>query len=148
VNPITGEELGPWAYGFTVVAAALPVVSGHTVARIVGKGADEVLEVGVVAARKEVASTRHVILDSADNGGYMVLLDDGSAYIGKGGTARARKSARRVSRLQDSPVDDIAHWPEPDDATGFAKEAELIESVGGVDAPGLLNKINSPGKSP
>jgi hypothetical protein len=76
----------------------------------------------------------------------MVLLDEGTAYIGKGGTSRARKSARRVSRQQDSPVDDIAHWPEADDVSSFAKEAELIESVGGLNAPGLLNKINSPGK--
>jgi RHS repeat-associated protein len=97
------------------------------------------------SATKSVGSTRHVDLDKADNGAYMVLLDDGSAYIGKGGSTRARKSARRESRGQNSPVDDIAHWPEVDDTSAYSKEAELIESVGGLNAPGLLNRINSPG---
>jgi RHS repeat-associated protein len=101
-----------------------------------------------VAARgtRAVGSTRHIHLNPADNGAYMVLLEDGTAYIGKGGTARARQSARRASRQQNSPVDDIAHWATPDDASAFAKEAELIKSVGGKDASGLLNIINSPGK--
>jgi RHS repeat-associated protein len=63
VNPITGEELGPWGYGLTVVAAALPVVSGHTVARILGKGADEVLDVGANLGRRDVPRFR--IVDEA-----------------------------------------------------------------------------------
>jgi hypothetical protein len=45
-NPRTGKEVGPWEYGVTVVAAALPVVSGHTVARVLGKGIDETIEAG------------------------------------------------------------------------------------------------------
>ena len=55
VNPITGEELGPWEYGLTVVAAALPVVSGHTVARIVGKAAGEGLETGTRLGRRSLS---------------------------------------------------------------------------------------------
>nr|WP_319491029.1 RHS repeat-associated core domain-containing protein [uncultured Desulfobacter sp.] len=120
---------------------------------LIGKGGkyglkygDEVVDVANKASKK-VGSTRHVNLNNADNGAYMILLDDGTAYIGKGGTKRARQSARRVSKQQNSPVDDIAHWAEPDDASAFAKEAELIESVGGKDAPGLLNVRNSPGKN-
>jgi hypothetical protein len=54
---------------------------------------------------------------------------------------------RRIhSRAQQSPVDDIAHYPEADDAAAFKKEAELIDDLGGIGARGLLNRINSPGK--
>jgi RHS repeat-associated protein len=57
-NPITGEYLGPWEYGLTVVAAALPVVSGHTVARIAGKGVDKAVEAGASLGRRDVPRFR------------------------------------------------------------------------------------------
>ncbi len=113
---------------------------------------ETVVEGSIEATAKDIVEetavgvTKHVGLDKADNGAYMVLLEDGNAYIGKGGTTRARKSARKHSNQQNSAVDDIAHWPEVDDASAFVKEAELIESVGGKDAPNLLNQIDSPGK--
>ncbi len=90
-----------------------------------------------------VGSTRHVEIPPAENGAYFGMLENGKAYVGKGPPSRARKSLRKKSREQNSPVDDIAHYPE---AASFAKEAELIEDLGGLDAPDLLNKINSPGK--
>jgi hypothetical protein len=76
----------------------------------------------------------------------MVMLENGKAYIGKGGSERAKSSARRVSREQNSIVSDVAHWSARTDASAFRKEAEMIDWVGGVGTDGLLNKINSPGK--
>jgi CCR4-NOT transcriptional regulation complex NOT5 subunit len=45
-----------------------------------------------------------------------------------------------------SPVDDIAYYQANSDSAAFLKEAELIEDMGGIGTPGLLNKINPPGK--
>ena len=93
-----------------------------------------------------VGSTRHIDIPDADNGAYFGMLENGKGYVGKGPPGRARTSLRAKSRQEKSPVDDIAHYPKPDDAAAFAKEAELIEDLGGIGAPNLLNKINSPGK--
>jgi RHS repeat-associated protein len=103
-------------------------------------------EGGGAAKSAPVGSTRHIDIPDAENGAYFGMLENGKAYVGKGPPSRARQSLRRKSREQQSPVDDIAHYPEADDAAAFKKEAELIEDLGGVDAPDLLNKRNSPGK--
>jgi len=93
-----------------------------------------------------LGSTRHVEIPDADNGAYFGMLQNGKVYVGKGPPSRARQSLRRKSREQMSPVDDIAYYPAQNDSEAFLKEAELIEELGGIGVPGLLNKLNSPGK--
>jgi len=93
-----------------------------------------------------LGSTRHIEIPDADNGAYFGMLQNGQVYVGKGPPSRARQSLRRKSREQMSPVDDIAYYPAQNDSEAFLKEAELIEDLGGIGVPGLLNKLNSPGK--
>jgi Pretoxin HINT domain len=101
---------------------------------------------GDAAKGTPIGSTRHVEIPEAENGAYFGMLENGKAYGGKGPPSRARKSLRRKSREHQSPVDDIAYYPEADDAAAFKREAELIEDLGGIGAPDLINQRNSPGK--
>jgi len=113
--------------------------AGCAVSGAAGKATD-------AATATPIGSTRHVEIPDAENGAYFGMLENGKAYVGKGPPSRARQSLRRKSREQQSPVDDIAYYPEADDAAAFKKEAQLIEDLGGLGAPDLLNQRKSPGK--
>jgi hypothetical protein len=93
-----------------------------------------------------VGQTRHVELKPAQNGQYRVDFDSGKVYVGKGGTGRARKSARQRSREHSDPVKDIVHNPADNDAEAFRLEAEELERYGGPGSSSNYNAINSPGE--
>lgn len=93
-----------------------------------------------------VGSTRHVKLQNADNGSYTVRFESGKGYAGKGGTNRARRSARQRSRANSDPVDSIDHTPAGSDAETFKQEAKRLQDLGGPESPNNYNEINSPGK--
>lgn len=95
-----------------------------------------------------IGSTRHINnLNRASNGTYRVTFKSGKVYIGKGGTSRARRSARQRSRDHSDPVESIEHWPADNDADAFRKEHELLTQAGGPTSNGNYNQINSPGKN-
>jgi len=97
-----------------------------------------------------IASTRHIKnLIKANNGTYIIRFKSGKFYVGKGGTSRARQSARDHSREYSDPVEVIAHKSAGNDADAFAKEHEWLTKMGGPGPGGkTYNKINSPGKNP
>jgi hypothetical protein len=94
----------------------------------------------------EVGTTRHVGLEKADQGSYTVEFESGKSYAGKGGTSRARRSARQRSREHSDPVKDIDHTVADTDAEAFVQEAERLDELGGPTDPSNYNKVNSPGK--
>jgi RHS repeat-associated protein len=93
-----------------------------------------------------IGSTRHIKLTKASNGSYTIEFDTGKGYAGKGGTTRARRSGRGLSREHDDPVKDIHHSPAETDTEAFRQEADRLEALGGPKSPNNYNKINSPGK--
>jgi RHS repeat-associated protein len=102
----------------------------------------------VARNKPPVGTTRHIPLEKADNGGYKVEFDSGTGYAGKGGTTRARKSARQHSRANDDPVKSIEHKPAANDSDAYKIEAKYLDELGGPQSPKNYNKRNSPGKSP
>jgi len=90
-------------------------------------------------------STRHIKLNPADNGSYIVNFSSGMKYVGKGGTGRSRKSAREHSRANSDPVAAIDHTPAASDKEAFLQEAARLDAIGGPSSPGNYNRINSPG---
>jgi len=95
--------------------------------------------------KAKVGSTRHIELEPASNGGYKVEFESGMGYAGKGGTSRARQSARRHSRANNDPEKNIDHFPADNDIDAFDIEATFLEELGGPNSPLNYNKINSPG---
>jgi hypothetical protein len=94
-----------------------------------------------------VGTTGHVQLEPAKNGSYTVEFESGKAYAGKGGTDRARRSARQRSRANNDPVKSIDHTPAPSDTEAFKQEAGRLKKIGGPESPDNYNQINSPGKN-
>jgi hypothetical protein len=98
-----------------------------------------------VPSGPNAGSTRHIELEHADNGGYKIEFDSGMGYAGKGGTSRARQSARRHSRENNDPVKKIDHFPADNDKDAFDIEATFLNELGGHKSPRNYNQIDSPG---
>lgn len=84
-------------------------------------------------------------MEPAGNGGYKIEFESGKGYAGKGGTKRARQSARRHSRANNDPVKKIDHFPADNDVDAFDIEATFLEELGGKLSPRNYNTNNSPG---
>jgi hypothetical protein len=97
-------------------------------------------------AESRIGSSKHIELEKADNGAYTIEFDSGKTYDGKGGTVRARRSARQRSRTNSDPVKDIKHTPADNGDDAYRMEAENLEQHGGPKSPNNYNEINSPGK--
>jgi hypothetical protein len=96
-----------------------------------------------------VGSTRHIKgLTKANNGTYKITFESGKTYVGKGGTSRARRSARQRSRDNSDPVKSIEHQAADNDFDAFKTEHDWLEATGGAgNAEKNYNQINSPGKT-
>jgi len=88
--------------------------------------------------------TSHILLKKAANGSYTVTFESGLKYHGKGGTARARKSARRMSRKHRDRVMSIQHSPASSNKRAFQDEARRLAKDGGPGGNNY-NQIESPG---
>jgi RHS repeat-associated protein len=99
----------------------------------------------VAPSKTPVGSTRHIDLEHADNGGYKIEFESGMGYAGKGGTNRARQSARRRSQENNDPVKKIDHFPADNDKDAFDIEATFLQELGGHKSPRNYNQIDSPG---
>jgi hypothetical protein len=84
-------------------------------------------------------------LERADNGGYKIEFESGMGYTGKGGTNRARQSARRHSRENNDPVKKIEHFPAGNDKVAFDVEATFLKEPGGHRSRRNYNQNDSPG---
>jgi hypothetical protein len=84
-------------------------------------------------------------LERADNGGYKIEFESGMGYAGKGGTNRARQSARRHSRENNDPVKKIEHFPAGNDKDAFDIEATFLKELGGHRSRRNYNQNDSPG---
>jgi hypothetical protein len=120
---------------FVSATATDSLVLSHNMCRRGGDG----------ASKPNVGSTRHVDLEYAGNGGYKVEFESGIGYAGKGGTNRARQSARRHSRENNDPVTKIEHFPANNDKDAFDIEATFLKELGGNKSPRNYNRIDSPG---
>ena len=98
------------------------------------------------AGGDRIGTTRHVELEKAEKGSYTIEFDSGKGYAGKGGTPRARRSARERSRAHADPVKSIEHTPAATNEEAFRQEAARLEALGGPKSPDNYNQINSPGK--
>ena len=99
-----------------------------------------------ISGANRIGSTRHVKIPKANNGSYTVKFDSNKGYAGKGGTTRARRSAREKSAEHADPVKAIDHTPAKSNPEAFRQEAARLEAIGGAKSPKNYNKINSPGK--
>jgi hypothetical protein len=106
---------------------------------------DADIDVAMGKIKPKAGSTRHIDLEYADNGGYKIEFESETGYAGKGGTERARQSARRHSRENNDPVKSIEHFPADNDQDAFDIEATFLNELGGPKSPRNYNKNNSPG---
>jgi hypothetical protein len=90
--------------------------------------------------------TKHIDLTPAPNGSYTIEFSSGMTYAGKGGTTRARKSARRHSNANNDPVVSIDHTPATTNTDAFRQEAARLADIGGPGSTGNYNQIHSPGR--
>jgi RHS repeat-associated protein len=113
---------------------------------------DVVLDTGEVVSGEAsgsapIGSTRHLKLSKTDNGAYKIEFESGKGYAGKGGTTRARRSARQRSRKETDAVQSIEHVPASSNEEAFKLEAQFLDELGGPASPNNYNVINSPGKN-
>jgi hypothetical protein len=95
---------------------------------------------------RPIGSTRGIRLTPANNGAYTIRFKSGKVYVGKGGTTRARRSARQRSRENNDPVESITHSPASNDGEAFRMEARKLRNAGGPGSNRNYNEINSPGR--
>jgi len=114
-----------------------------------GKGANRTnrTKPGQQGTEPEIGSTRHIdSLSEAANGSYTITFASGKKYHGKGGTNRARQSARRHSRRNQDIVVDIDHTSAKTNEDAFKAEAERLVADGGASSSTNYNERRSPGE--
>ena len=122
-------------------------IHGEHVFRVASNGVLVHNSSEVAGPLKPVAgSTRHIDLERADNGGYRIEFESGMGYGGKGGTNRARQSARRHSRENNDPVKKIEHFPAGNDKEAFDIEATFLKELGGHRSRRNYKQNDAPGK--
>jgi RHS repeat-associated protein len=147
---ITANKIKDFAVGILIRTGArigtgwaIEVLNPEPVTKSIGAVAMSVYSIYSFIDEVNIALTPKAIVPI---GSYTITTRNGKKYHGKGSWARAKQSAKKISRdYGDTPVS-VEWTPAESDRQGFKDEDQRIEQDGGHKDQGNYNKRASPGK--